>query len=457
MTKIEFKKPDNRYRPVPFWFWNFYLDDEVIKFQIKQMKEAGLTGFFIHARHGLNVPYLGESWMKKCLIAVTEAEKLGMQAWIYDEDNWPSGTTGGRVIRENPEYLASFITAKDVNLSGPKEAIFEIEPEDGLFLLLALKRAGEQKITGFPGEAINLKPYLTGKQLRWSAPAGDWKIVIITKKVYRNLIWGGEEKNVRHGYLDVLNEKAVQRFIETTHQKYVKKFKEYIPETIPGFFVDEPSMNYSNTNDYNWNHARLKAVPFTPGLADKFLQGTGYDLLTVLPGLFYDIGKETAKIRCAYYQTVTTLYGENFFKQIYDYCRAHNLLSVGHVIAEGELFMQVRNQGDYFQVTRHMSYAGCDQLADQTWPVGLFHTNNLAAPKFASSASHLLDKPRVMSEAYGLAAGWSLTLKTLKKLTDWQIALGVNFFVPHALYHSIFGFRKWECQPSHYQATFWEH
>ncbi|MFH0797291.1 MAG: glycosyl hydrolase [Candidatus Omnitrophota bacterium] len=457
MTKQEFKEPGDRYRPVPFWFWNFYLDDEVIKFQIKQMKEAGLTGFFIHARHGLNIPYLGESWMQKCLIAITEAEKLGMQAWIYDEDNWPSGTTSGRVIREHPEYLASFITAKDVNLSGPKKVVLEIEPEDGLFLLLALKRTEEDKLSGFPGDAIDLKPHLVGKRLKWQVPAGNWKIITITRRVYRNLIWGGEEKNVRRGYLDVLNEKAVRCFIETTHQKYVERFEKYIPAVIPGFFVDEPSMNYSNTNDYNWNHARLKAVPFTPGLAEKFLRVAGYDFLTVLPGLFYDVGKETAKIRCDYYETITTLYSENFFRQIHDYCQAHKLLSVGHVIAEGELFMQVRNQGDYFRVTEHMHYAGCDQLADQTWPAGLFHTNNLAAPKFASSAGHLLNKPRVMSEAYGLAGGWGLTLKTLKKLTDWQVALGVNFFVPHAFYHSIFGFRKWECPPSHYQTTFWKY
>lgn len=458
MIKQNFKKPGNLYKPVPFWFWNYYLDDGIIKFQIDRMKEKGLPGFFIHARHGLNVPYLSEEWFHKCLIALEEAEKLGMKAWIYDEDNWPSGTSGGEVIRKHPEYMASFVTvAKNINMSGPEKVLLNIDVQDGLLLLAAFKIKGRDRIVDFPSGAIDLKPYLTGNRLRWRVPPGDWKILSIAKQIYRGLVWGGEEKNLRRGYLDVLNKKAVRSFIETTHGRYIKRFKKYIPETIPGFFIDEPSMNYSNTNDYNWNCSGLKAVPWTDCMPEKFLQAAGYKLEDVLPGLFFDVGGKTGKIRCDYYETVTALYSENFFRQIYDYCRTNNLLSIGHVIAEGELFMQVRNQGDYFRVTEHMHYAGCDQLADQTWPEGIFHTNNLTAPKFASSAGHLLNKPRVMSESYGLANGWGLSLRTIKKLTDWQVALGVNFFIPHALYHSIFGFRKWDCPPSHYQATFWEY
>lgn len=35
---------------------------------------------------------------------IREAKKLGMQIWLYDEYNWPSGGAGGRVTDGHPEY-----------------------------------------------------------------------------------------------------------------------------------------------------------------------------------------------------------------------------------------------------------------------------------------------------------------------------------------------------------------
>lgn len=34
--------------------------------------------------------------------AIDESEKLGLKAWIYDEDGWPSGYAGGMPELDNP-------------------------------------------------------------------------------------------------------------------------------------------------------------------------------------------------------------------------------------------------------------------------------------------------------------------------------------------------------------------
>ena len=62
-----------------------------------------MGGFFMHSRTGLATPYLGREWMKAVETCTQEAKKLGLEAWLYDEDRWPSGAAGGLVTRD-PKY-----------------------------------------------------------------------------------------------------------------------------------------------------------------------------------------------------------------------------------------------------------------------------------------------------------------------------------------------------------------
>ena len=100
----QFKSPGPDFRGAPFWAWNAKLEPEELIRQIRLMKEMGLGGFFMHARVGLNTEYLGKEWFECVKACIAEAEKLGMNAWLYDEDRWPSGSAAGEVTRRHPEY-----------------------------------------------------------------------------------------------------------------------------------------------------------------------------------------------------------------------------------------------------------------------------------------------------------------------------------------------------------------
>ena len=86
--------------------------DELIR-QIHVMQEMGLGGFFMHSRTGLQTEYLGEEWFELTNVCADEAIKLGMEAWLYDEDRWPSGTAGGMVTKE-PRYRMKFLRLRVV-------------------------------------------------------------------------------------------------------------------------------------------------------------------------------------------------------------------------------------------------------------------------------------------------------------------------------------------------------
>ena len=98
-----FASPSVEYRGKPFWSWNGELRGEELVRQAHVMKEMGLGGYFMHSRAGLITEYLGEEWFDLINEVADAAEEDGMEAWLYDEDRWPSGSAGGKVTVD-PQY-----------------------------------------------------------------------------------------------------------------------------------------------------------------------------------------------------------------------------------------------------------------------------------------------------------------------------------------------------------------
>ena len=77
--------------------WTGRAKEEALRRQIRIMKEMGLGGFFIFdVFTGLETRHLSAEWFVCVRACCEEAERLGMKAWLYDEDRYPSGAAGGR-------------------------------------------------------------------------------------------------------------------------------------------------------------------------------------------------------------------------------------------------------------------------------------------------------------------------------------------------------------------------
>ncbi len=110
---MDFKKVPNQYRPIPFWSWNEKLEPEETKRQIQMMHEVGIGGFFMHARGGLQTEYMGEEWFENVKASIDQAKELGMYAWAYDENGWPSGFGGGKVNGKGEKYCQKYLRCGD--------------------------------------------------------------------------------------------------------------------------------------------------------------------------------------------------------------------------------------------------------------------------------------------------------------------------------------------------------
>lgn len=132
---MDCKQIPKKYRPIPFWSWNEKLQTDETAKQIRMMNDAGIGGFFMHARGGLQTEYMGEEWFENVDAAINAAHDCGMGAWAYDENGWPSGFGNGAVNGMGVEYQQKYLRMTDnepqenvICKSGEHWFYYEINP-----------------------------------------------------------------------------------------------------------------------------------------------------------------------------------------------------------------------------------------------------------------------------------------------------------------------------------------
>ncbi len=106
---MDFKNIPKKFRPVPFWSWNEKLNCDETERQIDLMNDAGIGGYIMHARGGLQTEYMGEEWFDNISVGVNKTKENGMLAWAYDENGWPSGFGNGAVNGLGVKYQQKYL------------------------------------------------------------------------------------------------------------------------------------------------------------------------------------------------------------------------------------------------------------------------------------------------------------------------------------------------------------
>lgn len=390
-------KPSNQFRGAPFWAWNSKLDPAELRRQIRIFKEMGFGGFFMHARVGLDTPYLEKEWFECVNACVDEAKKLKMNAWLYDEDRWPSGSAGGKVTKEVKYRVCQLCYAR---VSSPADLTCD---PDKILCIFSIKRCAD-------GITIDsLKPL---KAVPAKAPKGQEVVVFYWQRGIPTPWHNGQT------YLDTMDPEAVKRFIEITHEAYAKNCSQEFGKVIPGIFTDEPS--YANSETW---------LAWTPKFPEHFKKTYGYDLIPHLPELFFNLKDgEFSKARHDFYEMACSLFDQNYAKQIADWCEKHGIALTGHILGEDSLNLQRARNGACMRFYEYEQIPGIDLLT-QYWDI-------IDVAKQCSSAARQFDRPMRLCECYG-TTGWDFPLSGHKALGDWLAVLGINFRVPHLAWYSM--------------------
>lgn len=383
--RARFQDPSATWRAIPFWSLNDVLEPAEMVRQLEAFARGGFGGAYLHSRIGLLTPYLGDAWWTAMDAGADACERLGIEAWFYDEDKWPSGFAGGIVPLQGAQHRARWLAR--IPLADPVPAGGEVLAEDARWRYVCCVAA--------MGDA--------------------W---------FNGTCW-----------VDLLNPDTVRAFIDCTYEPYARRYADRPRHILRGIFTDEPQVSPRG------EVPGAATVPYSPIVRADFLARNGYDLAEHLPALYEPLpGHE--RVRLDYFRTLAWRFEQSFSAQIGRYCAGAGLTWTGHYNGEEHSLSVLRNVGNMMIQYRHMQQPGIDYLGLH---FGGMH--GVHAMRSLSSVANQYGQERRLSEMFGIS-GQNMDFEDRAWIADGHAVMGINHICPHLSLYSMKGCRKRDYPPT---------
>ena len=406
--RATFADPGAEYRPVPFWHLNGRLSSDEIVRQIEDAKNlAGFGGVTVlpvspGAQHptgkpcpGMEPAYLSREYFDRYEEMLRISERLGQKLIVYDDIDFPSGTAGGRLLREYPRYTRKLLEMQEFEVCGPARFEHPLAVSDTLrCMAVSAMETASRRI-------VDLGAAVRRDTLAWDVPDGVWKIMFFNCRY------------AVHPLVDYMEPEAVECCISMTYDQYAKRFGRYFGGVVDKVFFDD--VGYVSM-ERTW----------TPAITGLFESRYGRPAALYYPALFYDIGPETAAARVAFYDLRAELMAEGYPRQVAQWCASHGLSSIGH--PPGNYCTNPTDMhGDILKFYR--AYANS---ADGLYLLLRARPRRLQAGRFGG-------RPVRPAAGRGGAVRELSTLRwttcMLDRVTLDLFARGVNYLVPHGMWY----------------------
>ncbi len=438
-----FLNPDAEYRGTPFWSWNCRVTKELIDSQLEVFEKMGFGGLHLHPRTGLETPYLGDEFLDLVQYADERLKEKNMLCWLYDEDRYPSGAAGG-IVTENPMFRARHLLLTREMKAGMCDSY-----EDFCRRVEAGEKPAGYYVTAY--RILTKDGFLVSYE-RIDGPAPETDSISETMKKGR--LWFAYVELMRESpwynnqtYVDVMNKKAIERFVEVTHERYAQALSQEFGKSIPAIFTDEPQLKGSMALSDGESEADV-TLSWTDDFSETYRQTYGTALLDVLPELLWDFGGGRYSVhRYQYHNHLSERFVSAYSDTLAAWCGAHNLALTGHYMSEPTLYSQTLRLGEAMRCYRNQQLPGIDILCGDP---------EYSTVKQAVSVARQNGREGVLSELYGVTH-WDFDFKGHKLQGDWMAALGITIRCHHLAFMSMEGEAKrdWPASIS-YQSPWWE-
>lgn len=429
-----FRNPTSEYRATPFWAWNSRLEGGELCRQIDIFKEMGLGGFHMHVRTGLENKYLSDEYMGLVKLCAEKADKDHMLAWLYDEDRWPSGAAGGLVTKDE-QYRGRclLMTVEPCDNSETESKYVDSRAEGG--------RSGKGHLIACYDIVLDENGFLKKHKTIGENDAAEGTKWYAYLKIHSPSPWYNNQT-----YVDTLNPKAIERFVEVTHERYKETVGDYFGGVVPAIFTDEPQFTRKKVLDNSTDKMDV-IIPWTDDFPDTYKAQYGEDIVENLPEIFWEKadGKPSV-IRYHYHDHISERFSQAFADVCGSWCRKNGIALTGHMMEEPTLQSQTAALGETMRSYRGFDIPGIDMLCANF---------EFTTAKQAQSAVHQFGREGMLSELYGVT-GWDYDFRGYKLHGDWQACLGVTVRVPHLSWYAMGGEAKRDYPASiHYQSPWW--
>ena len=469
-----FAAPPDAARPGVYWY---FMDGNQtragITADLEAMKQAGL-GHALYLDVDVGVPrgpvaFLGEEWQDQYVLAVREAERLGLQIFLGSGPGWAG--SGGPWIK--PGQSMQHLVAEPVVVEGPRKftgTLPAAKPRIPFFGPLtgamqafeAIRQAAydEVAVLAFPtptgGKKIadadqkalyyrpaftsggpSVKPYLKTEAaypdvpaggaiapgqvvdltrflrpdgtLDWDVPPGRWTILRFVSRNNGNITRPAPQAGL--GFeVDKFSAPALDFHYDT-----------YIGKLLAKVGPRQPGVGWTTLHIDSWE---MGAQNWTPRFREEFRARRGYDPQPYYPAcLGYVVGSREISERFLWdlRQTGSELIVENHAGHLKELGRRD-----GFDLSIEPYDLNPSNDFDLGAVA--------DVPMGEFWHVGF---NSAFSVTEAASIGHVMGRPVIGAEAFtsSLEERWKDYPGSLKDQGDWAFASGVNRFTFHTFAH----------------------
>ena len=357
---------DAVFSPAYFWMWNGHLDAKGLCAQLEDMRAHGLRNVCIH-------PF-----------------PKGFRDWFPTEME-PDYLTG--------DYLDVF--AKVVRRAGELGMHAYLYDEGGWPSGGACGRV----VASDPEGRFTPREIVRGK---------DGGLAVVARSFPKG----------RAAFPSLIERGTTQRFLELTHEAYAKRLGDALGSTVRIAFTDEPDMPYG---------AAGPRLAWTADFADEFGRRKGYDIMPHVPALLADklrTNAALAQVRIDVLDVKADLFVERYLAPIRGWCRAHGMMSGGHLNNEDDPERALdRSHGSLLRSLRAMDVPGVDVIWRQLFPDdGGSPAKVNPFPRYAASAMRQNGGRFALSESFGIFSD-SVSPAQMKWIVDYQMVRGINLFV----------------------------
>jgi hypothetical protein len=421
-----FQNPPPGYGEVPFWWWTGDpLDVDRLIWQLEQLHQKGVSGVQVNYAHedspgwstyAVEPPIFSEAWWRVWGRIADECRKRGMGIGLstYTLD-WPGADNlFRRLFYSKSELNALRLSVMPRKRLGAGQSA-AVDAPASLIAARAYRVEAGRVCEG----GVDLMPNVRDGKLSWTAPEGEWELWLFRADRQANTI-----NPLQAGIGEVVIRDFYQRFQDATANRS--------HEGLNYFFNDEL-------------HVGAGSLVWNPDFAAEFQKRKGYDLLTVLPALWGDVGPRTPKVRMDYADVRMALMEERYFQPIYRWHASRGLI---FACDSGGRGLKPDEFGDYFRATRWYTAPGHDTPGGHA---------DLVKGKVSSSIAGLYRRPRVWLEGYH-SLGWGAAPERLMQATRENYLFGCTLLNLHGLYYSTHGsFWEWAPPSYHFRMPYWQH
>jgi len=369
-----------------------YLDcsnfKERVRTELEKLAARGVGGIVVNVDFAC---YLEdeEAW-GRFITGLEIAVGLDLKIWLYDEKGHPSGYAGGLTLKDHPELEARCMMKLTIAKPQVPYAIDLPGSDAELYAVFGVDDGGERINLG--GEKGSTKASIVSGsykslEIYFVAPRGDQGISMLPSFCCCKR------------YTNVLDSRAMDRFLSVTHLRYFTMIPEHLWTSIDSIFTDEMSMACWHKADENVPYC--PAVPWSNEVESVFFTIAGHSIEENINSLFEGQEAEDKRIRRYYRQSITELW-ERSVSRMNSVCSAINIDLTGHLLGAGDIYGNAVKQGNMLRTLPLLHRPGIDMLTSD--PDKLM--DHVFECKLLSSAGVLGNRKSLMVEVSEWCEYW---------------------------------------------------